>query len=127
MENIYQSCRWCKFFDKGNCIRSGEVFEINSNDNLYELMEGGSLSDAIVEGIKFPKFLNLKHLLENYKISTKRQNEILKCVVSELYDFIPTMVESIDDGVSTVIFNAWNKQEALKVKETDTFYCKYWK
>lgn len=127
MENIYHSCKWCKFFDNGKCIISIEMFEINSNENLYELTENGILGDAIGEAIKFPKFLKLKRLLESYKISTKRQNEILKCVVSELDDFIPTMVESIDDGVSTVIFNAWNKQEALKVKETDTFYCKYWK
>ncbi len=122
---MYHNCRWCRFNDNGKCIRILEVFESSVSDGLYELVESGKLSEAINEGLKLPKMSELERLLTGYGISQKRQKEILQAVGAELEDFIPTMVEGIDNSVSQIIINTESKLEELELTDPESFYCKY--
>ena len=125
LEEIYHNCKYCRFNDGGKCIKSLEVFESSVSEELYELAESGKLSEAIEEGLNLPKMGKLKSLLAGYGISQKRQQEIIKVVGAELEDFIPTMVEGIDNSVSQLIINAEIKLEDMELKAPESFYCKY--
>ena len=121
----YHNCRWCRFNDKGKCVKSSEVFKSSVSEELYELTESGKLSEAINEGLKLPKMIKLQSLLIEYGISQKRQKEILQAVGAEIEDFIPTMVEGIDNSVSQLIINTESKLEDLELTDPESFYCKY--
>lgn len=123
--DLYHNCRWCRFYSKGKCVKTSEVFTTSVSDELYDLMESGKLSEAIEEGLKLPKMSKLKSLLEWYSISQKRQKEILQAVAEELKDFIPNMVEGIDDSVSQLISTVGSEIEDLEPKDPESFYCKY--
>lgn len=126
MDNdLYHNCRWCRFNVKGTCIKSTEIFVGYVTDSLYEIAESGKLSEAITEGLKFPKFEKLESLLAEYGISQKRQKEILQTVKAELEDNTPTMVEGVDDSVSRLILSYEADVEDLELKDPESFYCKY--
>lgn len=125
LDDRYHNCRWCRFNDKGKCIKTSEVFESSVSNELYDLAESGKLSEAINEGLKLPKMSKLESLLAGYGISQKRQKEILQAVGAELEDFIPTMVEGIDNSVSQLLINTEIKQEDLEIVDPESFYCKY--
>lgn len=125
LDEMYHNCRWCRFNDKGKCVKSSMVFESPVSKELYDLAESGKLSDAIKEGLKLPKMAKLERLLAGYGISQKRQKEILQAVGAELEDFIPTIVEGIDNSVSQLIINTEGKLEDLELTDPESFYCKY--
>lgn len=125
LDERFHNCKYCRFNDKGKCVRSSEMFERSVSAELYELAESGKLSEAIQEGLKLPKMSKLERLLASYGISQKRQKEILRAVGSELEDFIPTMVESIDNSVSQLIINTESNLEDLELTDPESFYCKY--
>ena len=124
-DKLYKNCRWCKFNDGGKCVKSSEIFESSVSEELYDLAESGKLSEAIKEGLTFPKMGKLGSLLDSYGISQKRQKEILQAVGAELEDFIPTMVEEIDNSVSQLIVNTEVELKDLELKDPESFYCKY--
>lgn len=124
-EMMYHNCRWCRHNVKGSCVKSSEVFEGSAIDSLYEIAESGKLSEAITEGLKFPKFEKLESLLAEYGISQKRQAEILKTVKAELEEFIPTLVEGVDESVSRLILSYEADVEDLELKDPESFYCNY--
>jgi hypothetical protein len=124
-DELYHNCRWCRFSNDGKCLKSSEVFESTISEELYTLVEGGELSEAIQEGLTFPKMAKLERLLAGYGISQKIQKEILQAVVVELEEFTPTMVAEIHDSVSKLILNTESKLEDLELKDSESFYCKY--
>lgn len=125
LDDRFHSCRWCKFNIDGKCVKSPEVFESSVSEELYDLAESGKLSEAIKEGLKLPKMTKLERLLAGYGISQKRQKEILQVVGDELEDFIPTMVEGVDDSVSKFIVNVESNIEGLELVDPESFYCKH--
>lgn len=122
---MYHNCRWCRYNVKGSCVKSSEGFEGSATDSLYEIAESGKLSEAITEGLRFPKFEKLESLLVEYGISQKRQKEILQTVKAELEDNTLTMVEGVDDSVSRLILSYEADVEDLELKDPESFYCKY--
>jgi len=124
-DELYHNCRWCRFSNNGKCLKSSEIFESTVSEELYKLVEGGNLSEAIREGLTLPKMSKLESLLAGYGISQKRQKEVLQAVGAELEEFIPIMVEGIDNSVSKLILNTESKLVDLELKDPESFYCKY--
>lgn len=125
VDEMYHNCRYCRFNDNGKCIKSSGVFESSVSEELYDLAESGKLSEAITEGLKLPKMAKLDSLLASWGISQKRRKEILQAVGAELEEFIPTMVEGIDNSVSQLIINTECKLGDLELLNPESFYCKY--
>ncbi len=125
MDDMYHNCRWCRYNDKGKCLKSSDVFNSPANKDLYKLSEDGILSEALQEGLSFPKMIKVKSLLKEFGISQKRQNEILKAVGTELEDSIPTIIEGLDESVSQLLNKQNTVSEDLELKDPESFYCKY--
>lgn len=124
-DELYHNCRWCRFSNNGKCLKSSEVFESPVSMELYQIAESGNLSEAIKEGLTFPNMAKLESLLAGYGISQKKRKEILQAVGAELEEFIPTMVEGIDNSVSKLILNTESKLADLEIKDPESFYCKH--
>lgn len=125
MHEMYHNCKFCRFIENGKCAEIAKEVNTRLSEELYDLAESGKLSEAINEGLKLPKMSKLERLLVGYGISQKRQKEILQAVGAELEDFIPTMVEGIDNSVSQIIINTESKLEELELTDPESFYCKY--
>ena len=125
MDDIYHNCRWCRYNNKGKCVKSSSVFASVSEDEAITLTEGGYLSEALQEGLTFPKMLKLEILLQDYGISQKRQKEILNTVRAELEDSIPVIVEGLDSSVSKLLYKQDKADEDLELKDPESFYCKF--
>ena len=125
LDEMYQNCKWCRLNTDGKCEKIREVLESSAQKELYELVEGGKLSEVIREGITFPKMYKARILMARYGISHKRQEEILKAVGVDLEEFAPSMVESLDDSIGNLILNTVIDQADLKFTDPEGFGCKY--
>lgn len=89
LEDMYHTCRWCKYFSNGKCIndRAFGGTEILS-EAVYGIAEEGRLAGVLEEtlgSVKASKLSNrLRDVLESYKLSGKRVNEVLDLVVENL-------------------------------------------
>ena len=105
-DELYRTCRWCKWFDAKNGVCTNErVFGELDDNVLYSFWEDGHLSETIREGFKDLKFNELETALIESKLSTKRVKEIMKVFNEELESAFANWTESIDDSVSTALNN----------------------
>ena len=126
LDERFHNCKSCSYFSKGKCTKISEEFDISVNGDLYELAESGKLSEAITEGLKLPKMAEVESLLSDSGISQKKQKQILQAIRANLEDFIPTMVEGVDNSVSHLIINLdESKQKEVQLTDPESFYCKY--
>lgn len=127
VNELFHDCRWCKCNVNGKCTKIPEVMESSASEVLYELSESGKLSEAIKESIKLPNMRKLESFLANCKLSKEVRGEILQMVGAELEEFIPTMVEEIDTGVSRLFINVENDLGGITLTDPENFYCKFFR
>lgn len=131
-EDMYHTCRWCKYFDKGKCYKG---FATNTvSDIVYEVAEAGELSGVIEETLNsnFPKELlyGIIALLTEWKISKKRVQELEKYYnekLPEILDF--GLKQALDESISMLyqdrIENKIAEETGIEIDDPEDFYCKY--
>ena len=126
INDLYHCCRWCSYYHNGECQKASDIFENPIEGIITGIVEGGKLSEAIQESISPPEFYRLKGVLNEFNISKKRQQEILKAINTDFEDGISDMVEEIGDTVSTLLYNHTDTElEVLELKDDREFYCKH--
>ena len=115
INDLYHCCRWCSYYRNEECQKASDIFENPIEGIITGIVEDGKLSEAIQESISPPEFYRLKGVLNEFNISKKRQQEILKAVNTDFEGGISDMVEEIGDTVSTLLYN---------LKDDREFYCK---
>jgi hypothetical protein len=127
-DELYHSCRWCKYWDGKKCVCTNDrAFDELDDNVLYPFWEDGHLSEAIREGFKNFKFAKLEAALIESKLSKKRVKEIMEIFNAELeLDAQMNWTESIDDAVSTALNNFdFGADDGIPIKDPEDFYCKY--
>lgn len=124
--DLYNCCRWCKWFEKG-CCTNEKAFGQSPTLNLYAFSENGNLSEAIKEGFKEVKFPELYQALLETKLSKKRIAELMATLASDIDSAIVNWTEEIDDTVSTALNNFAFDADAdgIEIKDPTEFYCTY--
>ena len=123
INDLYHCCRWCSYYRNGECQKASDIFENPIEGIITGIVEDGKLSEAIQESISHPEFYRLKGVLNEFNISKKRQQEILKAINTDFEDGITDMVEEIGDAVSTLLYN--HTDTGLELKDDREFYCKH--
>lgn len=132
LEDMYHTCRWCKYFSNGKCIndRAFGGTEILS-EAVYGIAEEGRLAGVLEEtlgSVKASKLSNrLRDVLESYKLSGKRVNEVLDLVVENLEEFLGTdCKEALDSAVSRLYQNSTDNlgSGGVIIADPHSFYCK---
>jgi hypothetical protein len=127
-DELYKTCRWCKYWDgkKEICVNKHVYGDLDDNV-LYPFWEDGHLSEAIREGFKNFKFDKLKAALIESKLSKKRVKEILEIFNAELeLDAQLNWTESINDSVSTALNNYdFGLADGIPIADPTEFYCKH--
>jgi hypothetical protein len=127
MNELYHTCRWCKWFDakSGKCTNEQAFNKVDDNV-LYPFWENGNLSEAIKEGFKDFKFVELKAALIESKLSKKRVTEIMKLFGEELESAFMNWTESIDESVSNALNNYdFGLDGGIPIKDPSDFHCKH--
>ena len=124
-DELYHCCRWCKWFENGQCLNV-KAFD-PENFEFYPFYEDGALSEAIREGFKEFKFVQLEHALIESKLSKKRVREIMEIFIGELeLDAQLIWTETIDECVSTALeYFDFGTETGVKITNPHEFYCKY--
>ncbi|AVM69739.1 hypothetical protein C3V36_11110 [Lachnospiraceae bacterium oral taxon 500] len=126
INDLYHCCRWCSYYRNGECQKASDIFENPVEGIITGIVEDGKLSEAIQESISPPEFYRLKGVLNEFNISKKRQQEILKAINTDFEDGITDMVEKVDDTVSTLLYNHIGTElEGMEIKDENEFYCKH--
>jgi hypothetical protein len=124
-DDLYRVCRWCKYFNNGSCTND-RAFEADDVD-LYPFWEDGTLSEAITEGFKEPKFPQLKQALLESKLSKKAQSEIFELFLEEFEDYKVNCTESIDQSVSKALKTfELSLNKGVSITDPQEFQCKYY-
>lgn len=133
MDEMYHTCRWCKYFKGGKCYNG---FASNGvSDIVYEVGEEGELAGVIEETLNngFPKELleGIKELLTGWKISKKRIRELEKYFdekLPEILDF--GLKEKLDENISVLyqdrIENKIAEETGIEINDPESFYCCKW-
>lgn len=125
INDLYHCCRWCSYYRNEECQKASDIFENPIEGIITGIVEDGKLSEAIQESISPPEFYRLKGVLNEFNISKKRQQEILKAVNTDFEGGISDMVEEIGDTVSTLLYNHTDAElTGLELKDDREFYCK---
>lgn len=126
INDLYHCCRRCSYYRNGECQKASDIFENPIEGIITGIVEGGKLSEVIQESISPPEFYRLKGVLNEFNISKKRQQEILKAINTDFEDGITDMVEEIGDTVSTLLYNHTDTElEGLELKDDREFYCRH--
>lgn len=98
-----KECRWCVYYNQGNCSKVKKEFE--SDNNLINLVEDGYLTEYLREtvGDELKPYLNKKTFEED-------SEEIIQMFVDVVYSFFLDRLES-----------------SFKIPYDSEFYCKYWR
>jgi len=123
-EDMYRVCRWCKYFDaKTQTCVNDRAFHMDDDFDFSQFTENGHLAEAIREGFKDFKFVQLEQALFESSLSKKKQAEIMKLFREELDDAFVNWTESIDDSVSTALTNFDFEFGGVSVVEPSDFCC----
>ena len=132
LEDMYHTCRWCKWFSDGKCIndRAFGGTEILS-EAVYDIAEEGRLAGVLEETFGSVKASNLSNrlrdMLESYKLSGKRVSEVLELVAESLEEFLGTdCKEALDDAISRLYKNNTDNlgSGGVIIADPHSFYCK---
>lgn len=124
---MYNTCKYCHWFSKGKCYKQKQPV----SDVSY-LVDSGDISDVLEEtfcSIKKDTITKgLTNLLNTYKMSKKRTEEV-KTLVIELIDqwFDFEVKEEMDCSLSILLQRAMDREEdfGLEINNPDDFSCKY--
>lgn len=110
-DELYHKCRWCKYFNNGECTKASEIFEMPDvkGDVDYAINERGFISeieDMVEEEIQ--------PLLDMSKIS----KEDYKALTDTIIERVQHAVENIE------ITGADNT--GLALKDTDHYCKEFW-
>ncbi len=124
-EDLYHSCRWCKWFAEGKC--TNEAFTSKAVE-LFPFYEDGVLSEAIKEGLSGVSFNALELALNESSLSKKKVAEIMNGFHEELENAFMIWAENIDGTVSLALEHFdFEKDAGITVADPHTFYCKnFW-
>jgi hypothetical protein len=130
IDEMYHTCRWCKYYDKGYC--HNKAFGGYDDIGLYEVAESGRLSEVIEETLNSidPKSITdeLKAKLKSYKISDKRVEEVLTLFKGCMAEFLDMECKpALDERVSILYQSAGDGMCDIPVyiSEPESFYCKH--
>ena len=123
-QDLYHSCRWCKWFEKGNCINP-DTFGGTDEISLSPFWEEGHLSEAIKEGFNEFKATELYKALLETKLSKKKIHELMVLLASDIDSAIMNWTESIDENVSSALDNFSFGDEGVEIRNPEEFYCKH--
>lgn len=132
LEDLYHTCRWCKWFSNGKCIndRAFGGTEILS-EAVYGIAEEGRFAGVLEEtlgSVKASKLSNrLRDMLESYKLSGKRIDEVLELVSESLEEFLGTdCKEALDEAISRLYQNNTDNlgSGGVIISDPHSFYCK---
>jgi len=125
-DDMYKTCRWCKWFKNGNCINE-KAFDMENDIEIAKFTEEGHLSGVIEEGFGNVKFSGVEQKLFESKLSKKVQAEIMKTLHEEFEGVKVNLIESIDESVSIALnnFDFSGDDEGVYIADPNEFYCKY--
>lgn len=111
MEDWMKTCRYCRSFKEGCCTR--EVFEIDVDNNIEQIIDDGLIEEAIREGFSEKVFNN---------ISKKKQQEF-----AEELEWIKTnWIEEISEQVAIMLRNNFSYEYGVIPKDNRDFCCSKW-
>lgn len=124
MDEMYHTCRWCKYFKGGKCYNG---FASNRVSNIvYTVAEEGDLDGFTKELLE-----GLKELLTGWKISKKRIKELENYFdekLPEILDF--GLKEKLDENISILyqdrIENKIAEETGIEINDPESFYCCKW-
>lgn len=130
-EDMYHTCRWCKYFEKGMCINRC----LGGNDgvdilDIYAIAESGKLSEVLEETLNSIKPVKvereLKGKLLSFNLSKKRVEEVLQVFRECLGEFLDFECKSkLDEAVSRLYQGVeTGKDGGVEITDPHTFYCK---
>lgn len=111
MDEWMKTCRFCRFFKENYCIR--EVFEIDVDNNIEQIIDDGLIEEAIREGFSEKIFDS---------VSKKKQGEFAE----EFENAKMNWVEEISEQISTMLRNNINIEYEVMLKDSRNFYCSKW-
>lgn len=111
IEDWMKTCRFCRFFKENCCIR--EVFEIEVDNNIEQIIDDGLIEEAIREGFSDKMFNS---------ISKKKQREFAE----ELEWIKANWIEEISEQVIMMLRNNFSYEYGVIPKDSRDFYCSYW-
>jgi len=111
MDEWMKTCRFCRFFKENYCIR--EVFEIDVDNNIEQIIDDGLIEEAIREGFSEKIFDS---------VSKKKQGEFAE----EFENAKMNWVEEISEQVAIMLRNNINIEYKVMLKDSRNFYCSKW-
>lgn len=111
MDEWMRNCNHCRFFKENYCIR--EVFEIDVDNNIEQIIDDGLIEEAIREGFS-EKIFN--------SISKKKQGEFTE----EFENAKINWVEEISEQVAIMLRNNFSFEYGVVLKDSREFYCSKW-
>ena len=127
---LYHSCRWCKWYQKNTCRNDQAFGEADDTIDFYKFYENGHLSAAIEEGYATIDWRYIQSKIEEKTVRASKATitSILDFLKEEVEEFKKNSTESIDESVSQAL-NNFNFQDentsGIEIKEPYDFYCKY--
>ncbi len=122
MEDLYKNCRWCHWFNEGQCFHD-KTFKGSSMDIQY-FLEEVVISEVIKEGFTEQAFRQLKNNLES-KLSKKKANEFMQAFYEELEAAKINWTETIDETITKALKNAVGEDQTAKIIDPEEFCCRY--
>jgi len=126
-DDMYKTCRWCKYFDRKTqtCIND-RAFDSGNDFDFSPFYEGGALAEAIRDGFNDFIFYDLKQALIESKLSKKRIAEIMKIFYDEFDNALIDWTESIDGQVSRALNHFdFSYLDGVSIKDPSEFHCKH--
>ena len=111
MKDWMKTCKYCRFFKEDYCTR--EVFEIDVDNNIEQIIDDGLIEEAIREGFSEKAFNS---------ISKKKQGEFSK----EFEDAKMNWIEEISEQVAIMLKNNFSFEYGVVPKNSREFYCSKW-
>ncbi len=111
MDDYMKNCKYCRFFKEEYCTK--EVFEIDVDNNIEQIIDDGLIEEAIREGFS-DKIFN--------SISKRKQKEF-----AEEFERMKTnWIEEISEQVAMMLRNNLSYEYGVVLKDSREFYCSKW-
>lgn len=127
-----KNCMNCKWYNNYTCNNKSLQIESegdNTEENVIEFIEEGTLSEAIREEFDLNKLAN-DFLSELIELNYIKKNCIDKALSEKYEESENDIFETIEGKVSSILYsyfkNNKNKNSKLSINNPEDFSCCYW-
>lgn len=135
LEDMYHTCRWCKYYQDGKCVH--EAFAGTQIDvaGIYQVAEDGRLSGVIEETLNSVDTSKMESdlgsVLKSFNLSDKRIKGFFEAFGDCLVEFFDGVCKEALDEVVSRLYQSDAEQRSkeaegggVEIADPHSFYCK---